>query len=317
MAGKKAPMPARMKPQLVRMMTKPPAGAWHYELKLDGFRFLARIDGPIVQLFTKNGHDWTKKLRRIAKSLSRLPVHSAWLDGEVVFQQEDGMPAFHMLKPAFDAGQTDDLHYAVFDMPYLNGADLRGEPLELRRQALEALLDYCPLEQIRFSPSLDADPLQLLANCARMGLEGIVGKRDGSLYTGERDGTWIKLKCWNRAEFVIVGLTRSAAGINSLLLGVHDDAGRLVYAGRVSSGIDRISAQILSVSLVHLAREGSALCNPPQLGRNVVWLEPLQVCEVQFSELTPAGKVRHPVFIGLRDDKPAAGISLETDTDLP
>lgn len=150
-----------------------------------------------------------------------------------------------------------------------------------------------------------------------MGLEGIVGKRDGSLYTGERDGTWIKLKCWNRAEFVIVGLTRSAAGISSLLLGVHDDDGRLVYAGRVSSGIDRISALILSASLVHLPREGSALCNPPQLGRNVVWLEPLQVCEVQFAEFTPAGKVRHPVFIGLRDDKPAAGISLETDTDLP
>ncbi|MBA1203646.1 hypothetical protein G7009_18145 [Pseudomonas capeferrum] len=129
MAGKKAPMPERMNPQLVRMVTKPPAGAWHFELKLDGYRFLARIDGPIVQLFTKNGHDWTKKLRRIAKSLSRLPVHSAWLDGEVVFQQKDGMPAFHMLKPAFDSGQTDDLHYAIFDMPYLNGADLRGEPL--------------------------------------------------------------------------------------------------------------------------------------------------------------------------------------------
>lgn len=78
------------------------------------------------------------------------------------------MPAFHMLKPAFDAGKTDDLHYAIFDMPYLNGVDLRGEPLELRRQALEALLDYCPLEQIRFSPSLDADPVQLLANCARL-----------------------------------------------------------------------------------------------------------------------------------------------------
>jgi len=114
MAGTETPIPVRIKPQLVSLVTKPPAdGACRWEIKIDGFRFLARIDGRVVRLFTKNGHDWTNKVPRLARSLARLAVHSAWMDGEIVFQQEDGRPVFHALRPAFDSGQTDPLVLAV------------------------------------------------------------------------------------------------------------------------------------------------------------------------------------------------------------
>ena len=309
------PCPARLAPQLVTLVSRPPPGAWRYEIKYDGYRLLARIDGAAVQLFTKNGYDWTARMPHLAGALARLAVHSAWLDGEVVVQEADGRPAFQALQSAFATRQTAALVYVAFDLLYLNGADLRGEPVELRRQVLGALLEHCPLDQVRYSDTLDADPMQLLANACRLNLEGIVGKRDGSAYSGGRDGSWVKLKCGNRQEFIIVGYTRAAAGIGALLLGVHDDAGQLVYAGRVRSGLSGRTLETLRVTLAPLIQAAPALIDPPALKARVVWLAPLQVCEVKFAEITPAGRVRHAVFVALRDDKPAAGISLESDSE--
>ncbi|MHC5127164.1 non-homologous end-joining DNA ligase [Pseudomonas inefficax] len=308
------PCPERIAPQLVTLVGRPPAGAWRYEIKYDGYRMLARIDGS-VQLFAKNGYDWTDRMPMLAADLARMAVHSAWLDGEVVVQDDDGRPAFQALQSAFATRQTDDLVYVVFDLLYLNGVDLRGNPVERRRQALADLLDDCPLDLVRLPDTLDADPAQLLANACRLKLEGIVGKRDGSLYSGERDWSWVKLKCGNRREFIIVGYTRASAGIGSLLLGLHDDDGRLVYAGRVKSGFSGRAVDDLRSRLGPLVRATPALAHPPKLekGLTAVWVTPEQVCEVKFSEITPSGKVRHAVFVALRDDKPAAGISLESD----
>lgn len=313
----KAPNPGWIAPQLVTLTTRPPQGEWRYEIKYDGYRLLVRIDGEQVQLFTKNGFDWTDRMPLLTKDLERLAVHSAWLDGEVVIQEDDGRPAFQALQSAFASKATDDLVYVAFDLLYLNGADLRGEAVELRRQVLEALLEHCPMERVRFSVTLDADPMQLLANACRMNLEGIVGKRDGSRYSSARDGAWVKLKCGNRQEFVIAGYTRAAAGIGSLLLGLHNDDGQLVYAGRVRSGISERTLKALRVALAPLAQDRTPLIDPPRMERaGVVWLAPQQVCEVKFAEITPAGKVRHAVFVGLRDDKPADAISLENDSEL-
>ncbi|QLJ17400.1 MULTISPECIES: hypothetical protein [Pseudomonas] len=150
--------------------------------------------------------------------MGRLAVHSAWLDGEVVFQEDDGRPAFQALQSAFAARCTDKFVYVAFDLLYLDGADLRGEGVELSRQVLEALLEHCPLERVRFSDTLEAYPVQLLANACRMQLEGIVEKRDGRRYSSARNGAWVKLKCDNRQEFVISGFTRAATGVGSLLL---------------------------------------------------------------------------------------------------
>lgn len=309
-----APCPERIAPQLVTLVSRPPGGAWRYEIKYDGYRLLARIEAS-VQLFTKNGFDWTDRMPLLAADLARLAVHSAWLDGEVVVQDDDGRPAFQALQSAFATRNTDHLVYVAFDLLYLNGVDLRDEPVEQRRQALAELLDDCQLDLVRLSDTFDADPNQLLANACRMKLEGIVGKRDGSRYSGERDGSWVKLKCGNRQEFIIVGYTRASAGLGSLLLGLHDDQGCLVYAGRVKSGFSGKALDMLRSRLGALAQPKPALRDPPKLekGLTIVWVAPEQVCEVKFAEITPSGKVRHAVFVALRDDKPAAGISLESD----
>ncbi|MEW5511976.1 non-homologous end-joining DNA ligase [Pseudomonas asiatica] len=317
MATKKGPIPDRIQPQLVALLATPPAGEWAYELKFDGYRLLARIDGG-VSLFTKNGYDWTGRMPRLAQDLQSLPIRGAWLDGEVVVQGDDDRPAFQALQEAFATGRTDHLVYFVFDLLYVDGVDLRPRPVEHRRDLLRVLLEQVELDQVRFSETLEADPAHLLASACELKLEGIVGKRLGSAYAGERDGSWIKLKCVQRQEFVIVGFTRSTAGIGSLLVGLYDDAGQLQYAGRVRSGFTGRELDRLIHRLRPLVRNTPMLPSPPRIqGGTVVWVDPVLVCELKFAELTPAGKVRHAVYIALREDKPAAGISLESSRDLP
>lgn len=316
MASQETPFPLHIKPQLVAMTTRPPPGEWLYELKLDGYRLMARF-GAKVSLLTKNGHDWTKRMPKLARDLRKLPIQDAWLDGEVVVLGDDGQPAFSPLQQAFSSGKTDDLIYYVFDLLYLGGIDLRARPVEQRRDLLRVLLEQCDLERVRFSQTLDADPVHLLASAAQLQLEGLVGKRAGSVYTGERDGSWIKLKTGNRQEFVVLGYTRAAGGIGSLLIGLYDDSGQLVYAGRVRSGLSNRHLDNLKAKMSPLERTAPPLKAPPPLvGRTVVWVTPELVVEVKFAEITSSGRVRHAVFLGLREDKPAAGISLESDTDL-
>ncbi|MDC6536584.1 non-homologous end-joining DNA ligase [Pseudomonas syringae] len=307
------PMPEQITPKLVSLASAPPAGEWLYELKFDGYRFTARIRDQVT-LFTRNGHDWTKRLRRIAAELSQLELDTAWLDGEVVAQDEDGRPIFHPLQGAFSSGKTDDLVFFVFDLMYHNGRDLRDVPVERRRLLLRQLIGRVPLEHVRFSEAFDVDPRDLLANVCAMSMEGVVGKRVGSAYNPERDGTWIKLKCANRQEFVIVGFTRAAGGIGSLLLALHDENDVLVYAGRVQSGLGSRGLAGLRARLAELRRDTCPLAPVPAIrkGLSVVWLEPRLLCEVKFAEITTTGKVRHAVFLGLRDDKLATGIQRES-----
>jgi bifunctional non-homologous end joining protein LigD len=316
MASKKAAIPERINPQLVSLVGRPPAGEWCYETKFDGYRMLARLDAG-VSLITRNGFDWTHRMPRLAKDLTHLPVRGTWLDGEVVVLDAEGKPAFQPLQAAFSSGQTDHLVYYAFDLPFFDGTDLRDRPVEQRRDLLRVLLEQCELECVRFSVTLDADPASLLVSACKLGLEGLVGKRQGSRYTGERGPDWIKLKCNNRQEFIVLGYTRAASGIGSLLIGLHDDAGHLVYAGRVRSGLSNRQLAQLRSKLIPLERASSSLRSPPALeGSVVVWVEPQLVVEVKFMEITPSGKVRHAVYVGMREDKPAAGISLESDTDL-
>lgn len=175
--------PHRIQPQLVSLLTRPPRGDWVYEIKFDGYRMFARIDGG-VGLFTKNGYDWTKRMPRLAQDLQSLPVRGTWLDGEVVVQDDDDRPAFQALQEAFASGKTDRLIYYVFDLLFIDGVDLRPRPVEQRRDLLRVLLEQVDLDQVRFSRTLDADPAHLLASACAIGIEGIVGKRLGSSYVG-------------------------------------------------------------------------------------------------------------------------------------
>ncbi|MFJ2481620.1 DNA ligase D [Pseudomonas sp. NPDC087598] len=313
----KAKIPAQLKPQLATLVDSAPEGDWSYEIKFDGYRIMARIDGDQVQLFTRNGHDWTHKLPKQAEALAALGLESAWLDGEMVVADEQGVPDFQALQNAFDSGSSANILYYLFDMPYLNGVDLREVAVEERRAALSTVLGAHEQPLLRFSQAFDETPDALLNSACQMQMEGLIGKRLGSPYVSRRSSDWIKLKCKHRQEFVIVGYTdpkgsRSAFG--ALLLGLHDrDSGELRYAGKVGTGFNETTLKSILAQLKPLQMKKAAVVNPPDgfEAKGVHWLKPKLLAEVAFAEMTKDGSVRHAVFHGLREDKPAKDITEE------
>jgi len=303
--------PDRIQPQLVTFRTHPPADddAWDYEPKHDGFRLLVRIDSG-VKLFTKNGLDWTAKMPRLQADLARLPVRGTWIDGEIVALDDEGISHLHLVQQAFRE-DTSRLIYYAFDLLFFDQVDLRSRPVQDRRALLRALLEGIDLDSVRYSASIEAHVPSLFASACAAGLEGLIGKRRGSTYTGDRDGSWIKLKCKQRQEFVIVGYTRSRGGVGSILIGYHDGTGALVYAGRVRSGFTDCQLDELQLRLQPIERDDSSLANPPLLKSRVVWVDPMLLAEVRYQALTQRGKVRDAVYMGLRDDKVARGITIE------
>jgi bifunctional non-homologous end joining protein LigD len=315
--ARKAKLPAQLKPQLATLVDSAPGGQWSYEIKFDGYRIMARIDHGEVQLFTRNGHDWTHKMPQQAQALAELRLESAWLDGEVVVTNEHGVPDFQALQNAFEAGRSGSIMFYLFDMPYLNGVDLREVPVEERRAALSTVLGGHEQPLLRFSEAFDETPDALLNSACQMQMEGLIGKRLGSPYVSRRSGDWIKLKCKHRQEFVVVGYTdpkgaRSAFG--ALLLGLHDrDSGELRYAGKVGTGFNETTLKSILAQLKPLQVKKAAVVNPPSGfdAKGVHWLKPSLLAEVAFAEMTKDGSVRHAVFHGLRNDKPAKAITEE------
>jgi bifunctional non-homologous end joining protein LigD len=316
-ATKKAALPATFEPQLATLAASPPSspGDWLYELKFDGYRLLTRIDKGKVRCFTRNGHDWTDKLPTLAKALARLSTDSAWLDGEITVEGDNGAPDFQALQNAFDSGATSSIVYWLFDAPFLDGQDLRDEPVEARRAQLARLLGKRPPAPLRLSEAFDASPHDLLASSARIGFEGIVGKLKGSPYVSRRSADWIKLKNQQRQEFVIGGFTApkgARAGFGALLLGVHDEKGRLRYCGNVGTGFDADRLADIKARLDKLSTDDCPFKPAPD-GANAKaqWVKPTLVAEVSFGEWTREDRVRQAVFQGLRADKPARRIVRE------
>lgn len=310
----KGTLPDSLKPQLATLVDAAPEGDWCYEIKFDGYRILARIEGSDVRLFTRNGHDWTAKLPHQVAALKKLKLKSAWLDGEMVVADDNGVADFQALQNAFDTEHDERIVYYLFDLPWLDGHDLRQLPLDERRATLEKILADPP-PALRYSASF-AEPVQsLLASACQLNLEGLIGKRRDSVYVERRSSDWIKLKCQQRQEFVIVGYTdpkgsRSAFG--ALLLGLHDGE-QLRYAGKVGTGFSTDTLTTLLRQLKPLEIRRPALDKPPTgaEARGVHWLEPRLLAEVSFAQMTRDGIVRHAVFHGLRRDKPARAIHLE------
>ena len=314
-ATAKVDLPLTLSPQLATLVTKPPTDAgWIYEIKFDGYRLLARIDGDDVRLFTRNGNDWSSRLKSLVAAVKALGIGSGWLDGEIIVNDAHGVPDFNALQNAFDSARTDAIQYFVFDLPFHDGRDLRGVPLIERRALLAALLDRGPAqERVRFSQDFDSSAKELLQNACRMRLEGVIGKRADAPYVSRRSPTWIKLKCTQRQEFVIGGWTDpkgARTGIGSLLLGIHDEAGHLRFAGGVGSGFDEKTLAAVKKALAAIASEETPFFGKPREVRGH-WVEPRLVAEVSFGEWTPAGRVRHAVFHGLREDKDARTIGRE------
>lgn len=322
-AAQKATLPATLKPQLATLVESPPKGDWRYEVKFDGYRILARIKDSEVRLFTRNGHDWTARLPSQAKALARLKLRSAWLDGEMVVTNEQGVADFQALQNAFDATRDEQIVYYLFDMPFLNGLDLRQCPLQQRRTALAAVLEKADAECLRFSADFNEPVESLLDSACKMDIEGLIGKRLDSPYVNRRSNDWIKLKCQQRQEFVIVGYTDpkgSREAFGALLLALHDpDSGELRYAGKVGTGFSNTTLNNIRQRLAPLEVRKAQFGNPPRGAEatGVHWLKPRLLAEVAYAQMTREGVVRHSVFHGLRDDKPARSIGLEQPVKNP
>lgn len=320
--GRAVPLPATLSPQLATLATAPPGDTadWLWELKFDGYRLLTRIENGQVRCFTRNGHDWTDKLPELARALARLDVRSAWLDGEIVVQGQNDAPDFQALQNAFDRRATASIVYWIFDLLFVDGEDLREQPVEVRRGRLAALLtdEFAP--RLRLSETFDAPPRDLLASVSALGFEGLIGKRKGSAYVSRRSSDWIKLKSHQRQEFVIGGYTApkgSRAGFGALLLGVYDEHGALHYCGNVGTGFDGGRLADIKARLDKLAIDRSPFTEGVEgdagMPRSVKaqWVKPQLVAEVSFGEWTRENRVRHSVFQGLRTDKPARQITRE------
>jgi bifunctional non-homologous end joining protein LigD len=312
----RADLPDELSPELATLVDKPPTtpGDWIFEVKFDGYRMLARIEGKSVRLITRNGNDWTAKLQPLQKELIKLKLADGWYDGEIVVNDEQGRPNFGLLQQAFDGSNTAHIVYFIFDAPYLRGHDLREVPLDERRALLEAELEKKASDSVRFSAEFGTDPAQLIAAACRLGLEGVIGKRRDSRYVTRRSPDWIKLKCQQRQEFVIGGYTDpqgARTGIGSLILGYYDKDGVLQYAGNVGTGFNDATLRELSKKLAAIETDENPFPPKKVTGRTNHWVNPKLVAEVTFSEWTNTGSIRHPSFQGLRTDKPAKKITRE------
>ncbi len=325
-----APLPDKLSPQLATLASAAAADvAWVVENKFDGYRLLTRIDGRKVQLFTRNGHDWTSKFARLAAEVAALDIGSGWLDGEIVVMNSSGIPDFNALQNSIDNNKTKDVVYFVFDLPFHAGKDLRQVPLSARRARLRRLLENGTAatggesgESLRFSESFAFPPAQMLAAACQIGMEGVIAKRADSPYVSSRSETWLKLKCSQRQEFVVIGFTDRAGDsgqVGALLLGYHGENGTLRTAGSVGTGWSSQGAKELYTSLAKLQTQEPAVdpgtVTPGRWSRRAAasehWVKPTMVVEVAFGEWTPDGKIRHAVFKGVRMDKPAKAITRE------
>jgi bifunctional non-homologous end joining protein LigD len=313
--ARKAALPKDLQPQLAVLVDEPPreAGDWIFEIKFDGYRMLARVEQGRIRLVTRNGNDWTPKLRHLVAALERMALPDGWYDGEIIMPGEKAPADFQALQGAFDSARTADIVYYLFDLPYCAGYDLRECTLEARREVLQRIVARQPHPNVRFSEVFDAPPGQMLDSACKLGLEGVIGKRRGSAYVTRRSSDWIKLKCSLRQEFVIGGWTDpkgSRTGVGSLLLGVHED-GKLRYAGNVGTGFNERTLRELRERLDAIAADKSPFRAGTGLPRTAHWVRPELICEVSFGEWTRDGRVRHSVFHGLRSDKPARAVGVE------
>ena len=320
-AAVNATLPARLEPQLATLVTAAPPGEWIVETKFDGYRLMTRIDGGKAKLVTRGGHDWTRKMTSLAADIEALGLESAWLDGEIVVMNRDGVPDFNLLQNAMDSPSSDDIDYFVFDLPFHAGRDLRKVPLASRRALLASLIEAAPAGRVRMSQSFDATPAQMLEAACAMQLEGVIVKRPDAPYVSSRSETWLKLKCSLRQEFVICGFTdraNASSEVGALLLGTYEK-GVLAYAGNVGTGWNSRAGHELHQRLVKLEVDqplfDAATIAPGRWSRRTSggerWVKPELVAEVAFREWTPDGHVRHAVYQGLRLDRRAKDVTRE------
>lgn len=310
------PLPEFRAPQLATLADTIPAGDdWVFEVKYDGYRCIAAIAGDSVRLHSRNGHDWSRQFRPLLPALGALTRGRALLDGEVCALDADGRTDFATLKRALSSGGP--LVFFAFDLLEVDGKSLGAHALLERKARLEKLLGVrAPGDPVQYSPHVIGNGAAVLDALCRDGHEGVIAKRAGAPYRGTRSRDWLKVKCVRRQEFVIGGWTPSTrrGTFASLLLGTWED-GVLRYRGRVGTGFSVDEAQALQRRLdAAVVRASPFAAVPGVVARTARWVRPTLVGEVAYTEVTADGRLRHPSFIGLRDDKPANEVQQEGET---
>jgi bifunctional non-homologous end joining protein LigD len=315
-------MPASFSPALCTLVDEAPAGdEWIHEIKFDGYRIVARVDGGRVRLLSRNGKDWTTRFQSVANAVAKLPVSRALLDGEVCVVERDGTTSFQALQNALGEDEARGVTYFVFDLIHLDGYDLSAVPLLERKKLLAKLLSRRKNDLLVYSDHVEGGAEAFYRKACEHGLEGVISKLASSPYRQVRSREWRKTKCLQEQEFVIGGYTDgtgSRTGFGALLLGVNEKGHGLRYAGKVGTGFSETTLQQLSAKLGRLERAKAPFAEvPAEAKRGSHWVEPKLVAEVAFLGWTREGRLRHPSFRGLREDRAASEVVREIPAVLP
>jgi len=323
-----AAKPRFIPPMKPRLLEAPPAsGDWMYELKFDGIRLIAVKNAERVNLISRNKNELAGRFPEIVEAVQSLPITDCVIDGEVVALDEKGASSFQLLQAREMEGRQSPIYYYVFDLLQAAGRSLTTLPLEQRKAFLAALCEGAA-DSLRFSGELGADPVALLREVKRLGLEGVIGKQRGSIYEPDRrSGAWIKLKCVAEQEFVIGGFTPPQGArkyFGALLVGYYEKK-RLLFAGKVGTGFTTKLLASLHKRFLSRKRADCPFADlpskqngqwvqgiTPAMMRQCEWVDPVFVCQVKFAEWTRDGKLRQPVFLGLREDKKATEVVRES-----
>ena len=309
----KAALPAFRPVQLATLVdTVPPGNGWLHEMKYDGYRLLIAVGGGEARAFTRSGLDWSDRFAPLLAEAAKLKVASALIDGEAVVLEADGRSSFQSLQNALKAS-PDAIDYFAFDLLELDGEDMTGLPLRERKARLAKILPKIA-KKIRYSDHIEGSGEKLLNQFCAAGLEGVISKKADAKYVGSRAGTWLKAKSIKRQEFVIVGWTPSDKSrmFRSLMLGVHEN-GELRYAGKVGTGFDTEELLRLHALMKPLARKEATVKAPRSEARGAHWIEPKLVAEIAYTEMTREGTLRHPSYLGLREDKKPEAVVMEAE----
>ena len=309
--------------QLATLVDRPPEGEpWLHEMKFDGYRLLGFVSKGTARLRTRNGKDWTESFPSLTAALQKLKAKSAVLDMEAVVVDAKGKTSFQALQAALGAaGDPREIIGYVFDLLHLDGKNLTKLPLIERKEKLHGLLKRSNQQMtLRYSDHIVGHGSQVFAKACDAGLEGIVSKRGDEPYIAGRQKSWLKTKCVQRQEFIILGFSGARTGdraLGALYLGYRKD-GAIRYAGKVGTGFSMQGARELAERFRKLAIRKPTLTWTETEGvtaaewRSIRWIKPILLCEVAFTEWTQDGRIRHPSFQGLRQDKDAGEASKET-----
>jgi bifunctional non-homologous end joining protein LigD len=294
--GVKAPVPSFIEPALATGIEKVPSGArWIHEIKFDGYRVQVHIANQAVTIFTRRGHDWTKRFRKVADDSWHIRAGSAIIDGEIVTPAADGTTDFSVLQNELK-GHSTRIVLVAFDLLYLNGYDLRKLPLIERKAHLKKIIDGT---EVQFSESFEVDGREMFTHACKVGLEGVVSKVRDSRYACGRTNDWVKKTCAQRETLTIAGFVLDGDQWDGLYVGRRKGTD-LVYAGKVDHGFDKMSAKLLRERLAPLIRKTQPYSK--RIAHKGIWVEPELLAEVEYRAKSAEGKVRHPFFKGLRED---------------